>query len=116
MRPDAPHDPSVELGEEFADVGPLVVMAPTTQLRIELIYQLLSSYWGAPAGKLAHLILETADRFLPRVGVERSRRGHPTQLTVAQLSSSPALDLIAQEFKPETDVHDPGLLRIQLHS
>src|SRR4029450_9620298 len=91
-------------------------MAPTAQLRIELVYQLLSSYWRASAGKLAHLILETADRLLPRVRIERSRRGRPTQLTVAQLSWSPALDLIPQELKSETDVHDPGLLRIQLHS
>jgi hypothetical protein len=29
VRPDAPHDPSIELGEELADVSPLVVMAPT---------------------------------------------------------------------------------------
>src|SRR5215472_12851889 len=116
MRPDAPHDPCIELGEELADVSPLVIVAPTAQLRVQLLYQPLSSDRCAPTGKLAHLFLETPDRFLARVRVQRPRWGSPSQLTVAQLSGPAALDLIPQELKPKSDVHDPCFLRIQMHS
>ena len=63
MRPNAPHDPSVEAGEELSDVCPLVILAPTPQLRVQLVYHLLGSDRRASAGKLAHLILETPNRF-----------------------------------------------------
>src|SRR5215467_9564803 len=33
VRPDATHDPGIELGEELSYVCPLVVVAPTTQFR-----------------------------------------------------------------------------------
>jgi len=62
MRPNAPHDPAVEPVEERSDVGPLVVVDPTPQDRIELIDQLLGRYGHAPLGKLTHLIHKTLDR------------------------------------------------------
>src|SRR5215470_15958951 len=82
VRPKATHDPSIEVGEKLADVSPLVVVAPTTQLRIELVNQLLGSNRRASAGKLAHLFLEAADRFLSRIRIQRPRRGGLTQRTV----------------------------------
>ena len=40
MRPDAAHDPAVEFVEERSDMGPLVVLAPSSQGRIQLLYQI----------------------------------------------------------------------------
>jgi hypothetical protein len=34
VRPDATHDPSIELSEELSNVSPLVVVTPTTQFRV----------------------------------------------------------------------------------
>ena len=42
MRPEASSDPTVELVEEFSDVGAFVVLAPTSQNRIQLGNQLAS--------------------------------------------------------------------------
>src|SRR6516162_205381 len=40
VRPDPPYQPSVEPVEELSDLGPLVVVAPTTHDGIDLLYQL----------------------------------------------------------------------------
>src|SRR5215831_3072094 len=44
VRPDPPHQPSVEPVEELSDMGPLVVVAPTTHDGIDLLYQLSSGH------------------------------------------------------------------------
>src|SRR5690242_14602318 len=41
MRPDAPHDPSVELIEELSDVGSFVILAPSPQKWVKFRNQLL---------------------------------------------------------------------------
>ena len=70
MRPDASHDPSVKLVEEFSDVGTLVILAPTSQERVQRFDQLLGRQRCAPLRALPHLILETPDRFLARIGIQ----------------------------------------------
>jgi hypothetical protein len=49
MRPNAAHDPSIELSEEPADVSPLVVMAPrapvTTQELMDELNPKLRDFW-----------------------------------------------------------------------
>src|ERR1700730_16115324 len=66
MRPNAPHDPTVEPVEELSDMGSLVVMAPPPQHRIQFLDQFLGPQRHAPPGERAYLIHEPADRFLPR--------------------------------------------------
>ena len=46
MRPDASHDPSVKLVEELSDVGTLVILAPTSQERVQRFDQLLGRSLG----------------------------------------------------------------------
>jgi hypothetical protein len=41
MRPDPPHDPSVELIEELSDVGSFVIFAPSPQKWVKFCNQLL---------------------------------------------------------------------------
>jgi hypothetical protein len=62
MRPDTSSDPTVELGEEFSNVGALVILAPTPQNRIQLGNQLAGAQGHATLGPLPHLILETTNR------------------------------------------------------
>ena len=73
MRPEASHDPAVELMEDPSDVGSLVVMAPAAQDGIDLSDQLLGGDGRSPARQLANLVLEVPDRFLARVRVKRPR-------------------------------------------
>jgi hypothetical protein len=61
MRPNTPHDPTVELVEESSDVGSLVVMSPSPQDGIQLLNQLLGPNWHTPPGKGTYLIHETAN-------------------------------------------------------
>jgi len=69
MRPDAPHDPSIELVEELSDVSTFVVLAPTSQEWVQRFDQLLSCKGHAPLRALPHLIFETPDRFVAWVGI-----------------------------------------------
>jgi hypothetical protein len=69
MRPDASYDPSVELVEEPSNVGALVVLAPTSQERVQRFDQLLGRQRHPPLRALPHLIFEMPDRFLARVGI-----------------------------------------------
>src|ERR1017187_5503988 len=73
MRPQAPHDPAIELMEEPSDVSALVMLAPAPQDGIDLLDQLRSRHRRAAARQSSNLVLEVPDRFLPRVGVQRSR-------------------------------------------
>jgi hypothetical protein len=61
MRPDTSSDPTVELVEEFSNVGAFVILAPTPQNRIQLGNQLAGVQGHAPLGPLPHLILETTN-------------------------------------------------------
>src|SRR3984893_18315801 len=100
MRPQAPHDPAIELMEEPSDVGAFVVLAPATQDGIDLLYQLRSRHGRAAACQSANLVLEVPDRFLPRVGVQRSRPLATLDLAGRQPHGpTAALDLVAQKFE-----------------
>jgi hypothetical protein len=116
LRPDPSHYPSVELSEELSDVGPLVIVAPTPENRIQLVYQFPRIHRRASAGKLAHLLLETENRLLARVRIQRSRRSTPTQSSVGRLPWPSPLDQIAQKLKADPNVHDPRFLRMKLHA
>jgi hypothetical protein len=67
MRPDPPHDPTVELIEERSDVGAFVILAPPPQKRVKFRNQLLGFQRDPPFGSLPYLIPETLDRLLTRV-------------------------------------------------
>src|SRR5215469_17701210 len=72
VRPDPPHQPAVEPVEELSDVSPLVVLAPTAEHGIDLLYQLASGHGGGPAGEPTNLVLELVYRFLSRISIRRS--------------------------------------------
>src|SRR6516165_1817039 len=84
VRPDSSHQPAVESVEELSDVGPLVVVAPTTHNGVRLFYQLLSAHRSVAPREPANLILEVADRFLPGIRIQRSRLGTSSDLARRQ--------------------------------
>src|SRR6516165_5533548 len=57
VRPDSPHQPAVESVEELSDVGPLVVVAPTTHNGVRLFYQLLSAHRSGGTGVVASITI-----------------------------------------------------------
>ena len=116
MRPNAPHNPAVESVEKCSDVGFLVVLAPSPQDRIKFLNQLLGLERYAPLGKLAYPIHEFPDRLLTRVSIQRPRLSTTTDLARRQSKLPSALDLVPKKFESVPDVHDPRLLRMQLHS
>src|SRR5471032_239035 len=70
MRPDSPHDPSVEPVEDPSDVGALVVVPPAPQDGIESCNQFARTKRDAPLRKTTHLIHEPLNRFLPRIRIK----------------------------------------------
>src|SRR5262245_66492599 len=104
LRPDAAQDPSVELSEELADVGLVVVQAPAANDRVDLSHQFRGGYRSPAPGTLPDLVLEVLDRPLPGIGVEVARTDAATDLAgrQPQRPRSP-LDLVPQAL--EGDVH-----------
>src|SRR5215813_13540209 len=94
MRPNAPHDPTVEPVEELSDVGSLVVMSPPPQHRVQFLNQLLGLKRHTSAGKRAYLIHESPDRFLTRKSIQRPRLGTTANLARWQPKLLAALDLV----------------------
>ena len=117
MRPQAPHDPAVELVEESADMGAFVILAPAPQDRIDLLYQLRCRYRRAATRQPSNRVLEVPDRFLPRIGIQRPRLLTTFDL-IARQPHRPAatFDLKAQKLKSLPDVHDPRFARIEAHA
>src|SRR6516164_4369562 len=104
--PDAMHDPAIETVEKLSDVGPLVIMPPTPQNRIQSLNQLLGRQRHASLGKLAYLIHEVSDRFLTRVGIQRPRSDTTTNLARGQPKLLlTALDLVSQKLESLPDMH-----------
>lgn len=85
MRPQAPHDPGIELSEKLSDAGSLVVLTPAPHNRIYLRNDLVGRQRDPSLRQLPDPILEPMDRLLARVGVQRSRRGTATQLAAPAL-------------------------------
>src|ERR1035438_2034642 len=106
MRPQAPHDPAVELVEESANVGAFVILAPATQDRVDLLDQLRCCYRRATTRQPSNLVLEVPDLFLPRIGVQPPRFATTFDLTVRQPPRATAsFDQEAQKLKSLPDVH-----------
>src|SRR6516225_8898594 len=117
VRPDPPHQPSVEPVEELSDLGPLVVEAPTTHDGIDLLYQLPSGHRWATSCEPTNLLLEVVDRFLSGIGIERSPPGTRLDLACRQVHGpAPSLDLVPEKFEAVPNVHNPRLLRVNGHA
>jgi len=80
MGPDPTSDPVIETMKEPADVGALVVLAPTPQEWVKHPNQLRGGQRDRPFGSLADLILETLDRLRLGVRVERTMPDTATNL------------------------------------
>src|SRR6516164_2029749 len=117
LRPDSAQDPPVELSEELADVGLVVVQAPAAKNRVDLGHQLRGGYRGLTPGTLPDLVLEVLDRPLPGIGVEVARTDAATDLAgrQPQRPRSP-LDLVPQELEADLHVDDTRLVRVQRHA
>ena len=63
MRPNAPHDPAVEFVEERSNVGAFVVLGPTSQGRIQFLYQLRCLARGTASRQPPHPIPESSNGF-----------------------------------------------------
>src|SRR3954471_21202780 len=117
LRPDAPQDPTVETGEELADVGLAEILAPPADDRVEFGDQFPGADRGLPPGPLTDLVLEVLDRLLPRVRVEVPMTEAGTDLARGQPQGpAPALDLVPQELEAGRDVDDPRLLDVERHA
>ncbi len=111
MRPQAPHDPSVELMKEPANVGTTIVVPPSANDRVDFSNQLLRRKGSFPTRSLPNLILEMLERLLPRIRVQVPLRGPSTDLVGCkpQPTASP-LDLVSQKLESMLHVHDLSLL------
>src|SRR3954471_9576648 len=117
VRPDASQDPTVEPGEELADVGLAEILAPPADDRIQVGDQLPGTHRGLAPGPLTDLVLEVLDRLLPGIRVEVPVSDTATNLARGQLQGpTTALDLVPQELEPDRDVHDPRLLDVERHA
>ena len=77
MRPETPHNPTVELIEELADVCLAVMQTPAAYDRIDFVDELPSTDGSFATRAPPNLILEVLDRLLTRDRVEW-RGAHPT--------------------------------------
>src|SRR6516162_8654288 len=117
MRPDPPHQPSVEPVEELSDVGQLVVVAPTTHDGIDLLYQLLSAHGCVTPCEPTNLLLEVVDRFLSGISIKRSPSGTRLDLACRQVHRpASSLDLVSEKFEAVPNMHNPRLLRVNGHA
>jgi hypothetical protein len=96
MRPDTSSNPTVELVEEFSNVAGLVILASTLQNWIQFSNQLSGAQGHDTLGPLPHLILETTNRLLAGIRVQRRRANLATHNARRQPEGYPALDLITQ--------------------
>ena len=117
VRPDSPHDPSVELVEELSDVGALEVVPPSAQHGVDLLDQFFGSDRCLSPGKTANLVFEVLDRLFSWKRIQRPRRDSTSDLRGRQIHcpSSP-LDLETEKIEAVLDVHDPRLLRMDAHA
>src|SRR6516165_10710481 len=117
LRPNAAQDPPVELSEELADVGLVIIQAPAAKDRVDLRHQVRSAYRSLAPGTLTNLRLEVLDRLRPGIGVEAARADATTDLVgrPPQGPGSP-LDLVPQELEAALHVDDARLVRVQRHA
>ena len=100
MRPETPHDPAVKLVEELADVGLAVILAPTSNDRVDLVDQLLRTDRSLAPGTLADLVLEVPDGFYTRNRIARSPANPARDLRGLQPERPLALfDLVAEKLE-----------------
>src|ERR1700751_422746 len=117
LRPDAAQDPPVELSEELADVGLVVVQAPAAKDRVELGHHFRGGYRSLAPGTLPDLVLEVLARPLPGIGVDVARTAAATDLARCQPQRPRApLDLVPQELEADLHVDDARLVRVQRHA
>src|SRR6202048_2750712 len=97
-------------------MGSLVGMSPSPQHRIQYLNQLLGLERHASAGKRAHLIHESPDRFLTGKSIKRPRLGTTANLARRQPKLLATLDLVPKKLESLPNMHNPRLLRMQLHA
>src|SRR5712691_10193095 len=117
MRPQASYHPAIKLVEESPHVGAFVILAPPTNHRIELVGQLHGVKRDATPRLPANRLSKPVDRLLCRIRIQvpppragDDLRGRQVHRTTA------ALDLVSQERKALTHMHDPRLLQIEPHA
>src|SRR5215471_9322401 len=74
-------------------------MTPPPQYQVQFRDQLLGRQRYASLGKLAHLIHEALDRFLPGIGIQLPRPGTTADLARWQPKLLAALDLVPQKLE-----------------
>ena len=85
MRPNAPHDPAVEFVEERSNVGAFVVLGPTSQGRIQFLYQLRCLALGTASRQPPHSIPESSNGFA--CGIALAGRSRPRRRNQELLKS-----------------------------
>ena len=117
VRPETPLNPTIQLVEELAHVGPAVVLAPAANDRVDLLDQLLRGEWRLSTCTIADLILEVRDRFLTRVRIEPTGTKPGAYLVQRQLQgTTPPLDLVPEKLETMTSMHNSSFLSVQNHT
>src|SRR5882724_9265281 len=70
VRPEPSDDPAIQLVEAFPDVGAAVVVAPSSDHRVDGLNQVAQSQRHLPFRQGSDLILETVQRLLRGNGVQ----------------------------------------------
>ncbi len=117
MRPETPLNPTIQLVEELAHVGPAVVQAPAANDRVDLLDQLLRGEGCLSTSSITDLILEVRDRFLTRVRLEPTGTKPGAYLVQRQLQgTTPPLDLVPEELKAMANMDYSSFLLVQNHA
>ncbi len=114
MRPDAPHDPAVELVEERSDVGALVILAPSPQRWIQFLDQFFGRYRGTTTRERPHPVREAPDRFSCRVSNQPFRvQPAPNSTRRKPALRSAPHNPVPQKIESLLHVNDPRLLNLR---
>ena len=117
MRPEPSDYPSVQLVEALSDMGAAVIVAPSSDDRVDALNQLTQPQRHLPFRQGSDLILETVQRLLRRNGVQILSVQPGFDPVVGQLKPVPALlDLKPQKLEAFRDMHNPGLLPVERHA
>ena len=112
MRPQPSDDPAIQLVEALSDLGAAVVVAPSSDDRVDCFNQLSHAQGYSPLRQASDLILELVQRLLSRNGVEIM----PVQLgcdpVAAQLQSAFA----ASDLKSEKNSKPWAMCTIRVFS
>src|SRR5919109_5470395 len=110
MGPNSLDDPPVELVEKPADVGLMIVLAPSSDHRVKFPDHPFGRQRYLTPGDCTNSIFKAMDRFLRGIGIQSALSDSALNLGgLKPQRPTAAFDLVSQKCKPMPDVHDACL-------